>query len=737
MPLSARNITVLACMPLAGMFGEAWAAERDVETIVVTGTDQSRYRVDEKASLTGFPLDYLELPRVVDVIPEQILLDQKVTELEEALRNVPGISYSDGFGGSNNDFLLRGFRRNTVYRDGLRVASNFRVNTTNLESVRVIKGPASITYGQVEPGGLVDIVTKKPLDERRIYGEARGGSFNDYLFLIDWSQPIGNRAAVRLNVSTQDSDSFRDFFDISRDAIALSGVYHLSDNTRIDVSYEYRDEFRSFDRGTITIPTPEGRVIVNRVLDIPIERRFGEAYEEIDTEVHFATMAISHDMGDGWNASFMGAWEKSHSDDFQARPRAVRIYDQDAPIENGFFTGPATPEAVFDDPTDQVFMVRGSDGSRDRNIEAYYLQGKVTGDFQTGAIRHRVAVGGDFRTTDESRYFVTFPDTNGIPVEEGGRGPLFDVQNPVYGVLPDELPTAGFPLLTARATDYGFFVNDYVNLTDRLGVLLGGRMDFSDPDGGGPAETVNAFSPQAAVNYRLLDTLSLFMSYSEAFEPNTTFAIDPDGSTSETELFDPEDSQQYEFGVKAQLFDRRLSADATVYKIKKSNVVTVVDGIPQLVEGQQAQGLEISLRGQPVPGMNILAGYAYTDAEILTGAEAGNRPTNVAKHTFNFWGSYEVQAGPLRGLGAGAGVFHLADRFGDNANSWKLGSYTLVDLSLWYTLPARVFGAPGGVRLQVSVKNLLDTEYYPASGGDLRVSIGAPRTVLGSISATF
>jgi iron complex outermembrane receptor protein len=713
------------------------AAEIDLETVVVTGTDQSRYRVDDKASLTGFPLDYLELPRVVDVIPEQILLDQKVTELEEALRNVPGISYSDGFGGSNNDFLIRGFRRNTVYRDGLRVASNFRVNTTNLDSVRVIKGPASITYGQVEPGGLVDIVTKKPLEERRIYGEARGGSFNDYLFLVDWSQPIGDRAAIRINVSTQDSDSFRDFFDISRDAIALSGIYHLSDNTRIDVSYEFRDEFRSFDRGTITVPTPEGREIVNRVLDIPIQRRFGEAYEEIDTEVHFATLGISHDFSDAWNASFKGAWEKSHSDDFQARPRSVRIYDQDAPIENGIITGPAVPEAVFDEPSDQVYLVRRSDGSRDRNIEAFYLQGKVTGDFQTGAIRHRIAVGGDFRHTDESRYFVALPDTNGIPVSEGGRGPLFNVEDPVYGILPDELPTAGLPLITAEATDYGFFVNDYVNLTDRLGLLLGGRMDFSDPDGGGPAGTVDAFSPQAAVNYRLLDTLSVFMSYSEAFEPNTTFSVDPDGSASETRLFDPEDSRQYELGLKAQFFDRRLSADATVYKIKKSNVVTVVDGIPQLVEGQQSQGLEVSLRGQPMPGMNIVAGYAYTDAEILTGADAGNRPTNVAKHTFNFWGSYEVQAGPLQGLGAGAGVFHLSDRYGDNANSWKLGSYTLVDLSLWYTLPARAFGSPGGVRLQFSVKNLFDKEYYPASGGDLRVSIGSPRTFLGSISATF
>ncbi len=708
-----------------------------IEEITVVGTNPERYQTSAGESLTGLPLRYLELPRIVDVIPEQILLDQKVTELEDALRNVPGVSLSDGFGGSNNDFLIRGFRRNTIYRNGLRVASNFRVNTTNLESVRVIKGPASITYGQVEPGGLVDIVTKKPLKEQRIYAEARAGSYDNYMLLADVSLPVSDKAAFRVNASSQTANSFRDFFDIERDAIELTAVYRFSDRTELNASYEYRDEFRSFDRGTITVPTPEGREILNNLVDVPLSRRFGEEDEEIDTQFQFASLDLTQAIGDKWEIKLTGAWEKSTSNDFQSRPAALVILDEDAPITDGLFTGVPTLESVYDEATDQIFLARRSDGSRDRQREVFYLQSTVTGEFALAGMQHRVALGANYRHYDESRYFVATGVTNGVPVAAGGNGPLFDVLNPVYGNLPDTLPTDGLPLLEAATVDKGLFLSDYIDITDQFSMLLGGRFDFSDVDEDGPAETVDAFSPQAALLFRPIETVSLFASYAEAFEPNTTFLIDDLGDQSDTELFPPENSKQYEAGIKAEFLDGKLKANAAIYSIKKQNVLTAVDGVPQLVEGQTSNGFELGVNGQPVPGMNILLGYAYTDGEIKTGANAGNRPANVADHTFNVWASYEIQGGTLQGLGSGLGAFYMSDRFGDNANSWSLGSYTLVDASLWYTLPASAFGTDGNVRLQLAVKNIFDETYYSASGGDLRVSIGTPRTVFASLAATF
>jgi len=742
--MNSERILLSACCLLACAVSTSVHAQTEsaatgiIEEITVTGTDQSRYRSDSTRSLSGINLGFMELPRVVEIIPEQILLDQKVTELEEALRNVPGITFSDGFGGSNNDFLIRGFRRNTVYRNGLRVRSNFRVNTSNLERVDIVKGPASITYGQVEPGGLVDIVTKKPLDDQRVYLEGRLGSYDSQFFLADWSQPVGQRVAFRVNASTEQSDTFRDLFDVDRDTIALTGRFDLSDKTTLTADYEYRDEFRTFDRGTVTVPVPGGRAIAHELLDLDPSTRFGEPFEEIDTEFEFGSLQLEHVFNDAWSASLRLAKESSLSNDFQARPLAVFVFDEAAAItEDGFFTGPAQPEAAFDEASDQVFLARRSDGSRDRDIEAEYAQLQFNGEFTTGKIRHQVAVGADYRSADESRFFVFNPPTNGFPVADGGTGPLLNLRQPEFGNL--AIDTAAETRLTfqSESDDYGFYVNDYIGLGQRVGLLVGARYDISDPDGSGPADEVTEVSPQVALNYRVNEQVVLFTSISEAFEPNTAFALDAQGNPSGTELFDPEDSRQYEVGAKAQFFDRRLNFTASAYEIEKSNVLTVIDDTPQLVDGQRSQGVELSIGGQPLDGFNIVAGYAYTDAEILTGANRGNRPQNAAKHTANLWASYEFSQGRLTGLGAGIGAFHLGDRFGSDANTWELDSYTLFDASIWYTLSTSPIRSESSLRLQLSVRNLADEEYYPASGADLRINVGTPRTVVGSASLSF
>ena len=708
----------------------------DIERIAVVGTSPHRYQTNSGDSLVGLPLEFLELPRIVDVIPEQLLLDQKVTELEEALRNVPGVSLSDGFGGSNNDYLIRGFRLNTIYRDGLRVESNFRVNTSNLDSIRVIKGPASITYGQVEPGGLVDVITKKPLDSRRFSGEVRAGSWDNYLVQGDISTPLGDDAAIRANFSHQDAGSFRDFFDIKRDAIALSGRYDIAPSTQVNLSYEYRDEFRSFDRGTITVPTANGREIINNLKDIPISRRFGEAFEEIDTQFEFSTANIKHSFDNGWQLKIGGAWENSTSDDLQARPGAAVILAADAPIVDGYFTATPTQKEIYDEDDDRVFMVRRTDGSRDSKTHVSYFNALLSGEITTGSINHRIAIGGDRRRYESSRYFIATPVTNGVPVSMGGGGPLFDIENPVYGHLPDSLSTVGASKIYDATEDYGIFINDYMELTSSLSLLVGGRLDYSDVDRDGPANEVNAFSPQFAVNYRIGDNISTFASYSEAFSPNTAFKLDSSGSSSETELFDPENSKQYEWGSKGQFFDGKLNSSISVYKIEKENVLTSVNDNYELIKGQQSQGLELQVNGQPVPGWTVMAGYAYTDAEILSEANAGNTPKNVAEHNGSIWTSYEFHQGSLQGFGSGIGAFYMGDRYGDDANTWELGSYTTVDVSVWYTLSS--LGKNGGnIRFQLSAKNILDKTYYSASGGDLRVSIGTPRSIYASVSATF
>ncbi|MDO6507111.1 TonB-dependent siderophore receptor [Colwellia sp. 4_MG-2023] len=718
----------------------------DIEKITVTGTNQKRYIVENTDSLTGFPVDFLDMPRVVNIVPEQVILDQKITDLSEALRNSPGISLGDGFGGTNDDFLIRGFRRNTVYRNGFRRATNFKTNLSNIEYTQVVRGPASITYGQVEPGGLVDVITKKPLFESRISGEARLGSFDDKFFLFDVSQSISERVGVRVVASTQDAESFRDFTDISRDTISISSVIDFTKSTSLDLSYEYRDESRPLDRGTITVPTANGREVINELLDIPNSRRFGEEYEIFESKFNFAEATLNHEFNDNWTLKVSGAIESSSANDLQARPVALAIFDADGPItEDGYIIfqdpseiatilGTATTRTIFDDPTDQVFLLRRTDGSQEQDVEVFYANLLLTGEVKLGNTNHRLATGADYRYGDTTRYFVDTPYTNGVSEAIGGDGALFNVSNPIYGNLVDSLSIEGVPLITVIEKNTGVFVNDYIEVTDKFNILAGLRYDSFEIGGDLPVDEADQFSPQLAANYNLTETMSMFVSYSTAFEPNTA----TNTLTGKTEAFDPEDSTQYELGFKAEFFDGNLQTSIAIYDIDKNNILSADENdLPILIEGQSSQGGEISISGQPTEGMNIIAGYAYVDAEIGTGNNSSNRPRNVAENTFNLWTSYEVQGGTFEGLGLGAGAFYVGDRYGDDNNSYKLDAYTVVDLSAWYTLNVKKLGANDTLRFQLALKNVLDEEYYSASGGDLRISIGSPRTVFGSVSFDF
>jgi len=710
-------------------------AAHTLEEVIVVGTDQSRYLVKDSSALTGLQLDYLELPRVVNVIPEQLIIDQKITDLGEALRNTAGITQGDGFGGTNDDFFIRGFRRNTVYRNGFRRATNLKTNLSNVEFIQVVRGPASITYGQVEPGGLVDIVTKKPFDEQRLAAEIRLDSDNDRFLLADWSQPIGGSAGIRVVASTQEGESFRDFSEISRDTISLSGYYAVTDSTQIDLAYEYRDESRPLDRGSVTILTPEGRKVLNDVIDIPLSRRFGEEFENSESEFHFFEASLKRQLANDWTLRLGAAYEDSTGNDLQARPRSVVILNADAPITNdGFFTGVVTPETVFDDPSDLVFLARRTDGSLERETEVFYLNTTLVGEFNTWGMRHRLAFGADYRDYEASRYFDSTATTNGIAVAQGGNGPLLNLRDPVYGNISGELSIEGQPLIEANSEDYGFSVNDYIEFTDQLGILVGLRYDrFEIGNDIGTLDPEDEISPQAAINYRFSDNASIFLSYSEAFVPNSAVDLE----SGETAPFAPENSKQLEFGSKAELFDDKVQLSGAIYRIEKSNVLTFVNGNPELLDGQNSQGLEVTFTGQPMAGMNLVAGYAYTDADIEEAPDNGNRPRNVAEHTGNLWASYELQSGSWEGFGFGGGAFYSGDRYGDNSNTYVLGSYTLVDFSLWYTALAPAFTSGGTMRFQLSAKNIFDEEYYSASGGNERIAIGTPRTLLGSVSFDF
>lgn len=737
--MASGAVLALGAVPVMGQEAgrdgateEQAAEESSGGAIIVTGTRQSRYVVGATSVISGVELDFLENPRSVTILPEQLLLDRKITEIEEALRNAPGVNAGDGFGGTRDDFFIRGFRRNAEYRDGFRRQTGFKTNLSNVERIEVIRGPAAITFGQVSPGGVVNVVTKRPLDARRLSGEFRYGSFDDILSLIDWSQPVSDDVAVRLVGSIKNANSFRDFTDIDRDAFAISARFDVSDRTAVGLAYEYRYESRPLDRGTLALPTPGGFVVANKLLGISFSRRFGEPFEDLDLKFHYVEGRLTHAFNDKWRLRAALAYEASRSNDLQARLQNILVADaNDARISsNGFVSSGVDPAAlvaelrdrVFDDPTDRVFLHKQLDGSRNRNSKAVHANLFLNGELETGSLRHRISVGADYRDSEQTRQLVIGAQTDGITT------PFFNLATGDY-VLPGGFATEGVPVDIFDNKDYGFFFNSYTDITDRLGLLLGIRYAKAEAQFLGREQRSSGWVPQAGLTYLVSDDVSLYASYAQSFMPNNAIPL----GSGQFKPIDPQEGDQYEIGAKAELLGGRLQAQAAAYRISLTNVFSGTDANfnPIFVDGQTSEGVELTLTGQPFAGMNVTTSYAYTDARL----DDGNRAASVPKHSANLYASYEVQSGVLEGLGMGGGLFYESNRFGNNANTFELGGITLVDASLWYTIAAsRVFGDDGTVRFQIAVKNIFDKEYFSGTSSPDRIPLGTPRTVYASIS---
>ncbi len=675
----------------------------ELEEIVVRGTRQERYNV-HSTTVGRLDQDILKIPRSITVIPEQVLLDQQVSDLGDALKNVSGLTDGDGFGGTLTDYFIRGFRRNSIFRNGVRLSqvTNNQPPTQNIESIEIIKGPASVLYGQIQPGGLVNIVTKKPSFQERGLAQVVIDEHGKRLATIDVTSPIGNGEdfAIRVNGSFERTDGFRDFYEIEREFFSPSLLWNIGENTSASLTYEYFKDNRPLDRGFVSLPDGQGGRYIPS--NIPRSRRFGEDFEERDSQAHLVESIVEHRFSNGWNGTLSFMYRTEDEFDVQVRPNGI----------------------------DELGNLRRRvDGTNDRTVDTLNFSAWASGDVQTGSINHQIAYGFDYRDESESRFFSVGQNVTG-----------FNIFNPVYGLITDTRIPPGDPR-EFNEKAFGLFIQDQVSLTDRVSVLLGGRYDSTKGDSlaNGNRTIINKkeqFTPQAGLLFQPTQTTTMYASYSGGFNPTTS--VDPE--TGET--FDPEEATQYEVGAKARFLDEKLQASIAIYDLEKNNIVALNgNGVLDLVGEVRSRGVELDVSGEVIPGMNILASYAYTDNEILTESDAnrGNRTANVAEHTFRVWGSYEAKGGRFAGLGTGLGVNHTSDRFGDNSNTWKLGSYTLVDVAVWYYLDATLIGLGEGqqIRLGLNVKNLLDERYFPAAGNSQRINVGTPRTVIASLTYDF
>jgi len=682
---------VLGVVP--GGAGVEGTPEPDAIQVVVTGEQEPGGYTVREATVTRLDVPLRDIPRSIQVVPQQVIEDQNAIRLDEALRNVSGAARDSTFGGTADAFLLRGFMAD-IYRNGLPevvFASTFSSlrETVNIERVEVLRGPASILFGSLSPGGVINLVTEQPLEEPFYEIDFSIGNYSLYRPSIDFSGPLTGDGLLlyRLNAVYENSSSFRDFTDIERVFVAPVVEWRISDRTNLTFELEYLNDERPFDRGLVAIG--------DTVADIPISRRLGEPSDVRRVEDLSVGYRLDHEINDDW--TLRNSFRALFSDNYTRRFEPRSLDETTGILQREF---------------------RIVEGDR----QGYSLRTEAAGNFATGSIQHRVLVG-----IDLSRVLT---DETGFRVRPSEPINIFD---PVYF---RQIPDAPLSFASAtRTNSLGLYVQDLVSFTDQLKFLVGGRFDLVDQNNRDPlsdSETYQgdtAFSPNVGIVYQPTEEISLYGSFSRSFQPN--FALRADGS-----FLEPERGTQYEIGVRGIFLDERLIANLSLYRLTKTNVGITDPDNPDFsipVGEQRSQGIELDVTGEILPGWNVIATYAYTDAVSTEGddfAPEGNQFINVPRHSASLWTTYEVQSGNLQGLGAGIGLFFVDERPGDLENTFTLPSYLRTDAAIYYRR--------NNWRVALNFKNLFNVRYFESSiFGRERITPGAPFTIVGSVAVEF
>lgn len=658
-----------------------------------------------------------ETPAGISVVTDDALDDQAAVSVRDALRSVASVQpvpSLNGFFGFN----VRGFKTFDTYRNGMR-ADYANFDLANVERIEVLKGPAGMLYGRMDPGGLINIVTKKPLETASTEISQDFGSFDYKKTIIDSTGPVTSDKTLlyRFVGSYTDSESFRDFMETESYQINPSVIWKPVEGTEVFLDFEaFNDDYRN-DFGIPAVGTRPAR--------IPISRSLLDFNDPIDNiNIKYTTVGLSQRLTDDWTLKSQFMFRDYHLDSIDLNPAPA--FDPSA----------LQPDNRTLDRNLLYQLMDQEDWTW--NIELY-------GKFDTGPVKHELMAGYERYKWDWAY------DIRG-DFETGDPALAIDIFDPAYGLIPKGIKPGDLPFnFASHATQewHAGYVSDHMTI-DRLHVIAGvryddvtsGRGDSDVPTDTGsipvPTRGQDGWSPRAGVLYELTDQFSIYGNWAKGF---AGAASSPFG----TDL-PPEESRLYETGVKYQSPDKKFAASLAFYHLTKFNIATdnpdTPDPFDQRAIGEaRSRGIEVDFSGQLTRHFEVLGSYAYTDAEVLIDffGLQGKRLDNVPEHAGSLWLTYDFDGEKKLGWVVGAGVTALGDRFGDAENTFILPGYARLDAMAGYEWD---LGATH-MALQLNVKNIFDTEYYestePFFNAHPRLSIypGAPREVLGTLKVTF
>lgn len=630
----------------------------------------------------------MDNPQAIQVIGSEVINQQQAIRLSEVLKNANGVYVSSARGGAQESFFSRGYdmSANNMFKNGFRYNAGSIPDISGLDKVEFLKGGAALLFGNVAPGGILNLVTKTPSFTSGGEISMQMGSYAYYKPSIDFYGPLSKSIAFRINGSYENSESFRDVVKNERLYVNPSLLFVISPKTQITLQGDYLTADWTPDFGTGIVGT--------KILDLPRNNFYGSLWSNGNTKTASGSVLLNHDFNKNWKLNFNSS--------FQNYDRRSKSTAQLATItDNGNWTRPLV---------------------QNKNLEQILGdQLSLQGTFNTGSVKHQLYTGVDWENSFATAYTYVFNPANYDTIN------LFNFDPAAQRM--DEPNARNSQIAKTETNRFGAYFQDLISVTEKFKILAGIRWSWQEAEvttyketstgAGNPENAVptvapkrldNAFSPKAGLVFQPTKDVSLFASYSNSFTPNT-------GTTVDLEPIKPSIIDQYEAGIKTDFFKGLLSTNVTVYQITNSNLAQMAqykadgtdnaDTTIKVLSGEtKSKGIEIDITAKPLDGLNIIAGYSYNDmrysktsglnGSFIEGDRVARTPSNTANLSF----FYTLQSGFLKGVSVGAIGNYIGKRIGGWNNQYNddlvkypdgiwhreipIEGYTTIDVSAGY-----------------------------------------------------
>jgi iron complex outermembrane recepter protein len=665
------------------------------------------------ATKTDTPL--METPYSVTVVPQQVLKDKQVIRIEDAVTSVAGVLPSWTNGGQSDVFMMRGFQNTNTYRDGFLQPSplgggSSKREISNLEQIEVLKGAGSLLYGRSEPGGVLNLVTKRPQATSYNSIQQQFGSYGFYRTTADSTGAItsDNKLLYRVNLSYNNAGSYRDFVSTDSFFIAPSFTWNISDRTQANLDIEYQHFDNTSDSGIPPMGTRPAPVTINRQIGDPLNNK------NVGDRTY---------VGANWSHAFNEKWKLTHRFGAEFLNKKTDFT---------FFFG--QPDAAGNLVNNDANW-NGNRGFNNGIVhqQNYYTTLNLTGKFNTAMLEHSTLWGFD--------YFVIDNQGAGACCSAYPEGANFNIFNPNYQTTVNPGASAFTANPNFSQEWYGLYFQDQIKLPFNVYGNAGVRYDnansiqYADY---GSNTTDQHVSPRGGLLWKPLQWVSVFGNFSENFGPSNSMWNSPAQN-----VLPPTLANQWETGLKTEFFNRRLTSSFSYFDLTKTNIAVSDPFNPnlQITSGkQESRGYEFEVAGEILPGWRSVAAYTHLSyANIVVGwnsgvgDDTGHRMYNTPRNYGSFWNTYEFQNTALHGLKFGGGIIAASQSQGSNENNFQLPGYATLNLMTSYGMKV----AGKRVSLQLNANNLLDKTYYSGTNTGSMIGVAAPRMFMGSVKVEF